>query len=633
MTLFSITLNNIKKNFKNYGAYFLSSSFSVFVVYLFIAILSSKNIQDELGDMKKFIIVFNIGSVMIVFFSAFFIWYSNAFFIKARKKEFATYMLLGMSKKQVAKLSFYENFIIMILSLLTGIIFGLIFTKFFIMLLFFMIKTSSSVPFQWNTKALEVSILVFLIIFAVINLHGSILVRKSNLIDLFNASKKIERGLKVSFITFILSIVAVICLAYGYYVAVKKLGSNLYMAPKVVLMVVLGTILFFTSLTSLIIYLNKKNEKSLFKGTKLISTAQLYQRYKGNAGTLSIIAITTTIALCALVTCVGSYSKTADNSRYMRPFSIEYFNTNNADKIFQSTLSKHNEVSVKYRDNIELLKTKAIDPLRNQPWDFYIISQSEFDKINNHQGVNRKAGLANEKDCYFVQIQDFVTDKSALGKKAAVNIGKQSYEFNVTGTDIKPYVALDHFNETLVVKDNIFNEMKASVDKSDIVNITGWTLKNDFKAESFTADLAHSLNKENNLLTFYEHYKSGLKLLGMMAFIGLFIGLLFVTAAGSIIYFKMSMEAKEDKSKFITMSKIGVSKKEIKRAVSKELLLFFGVPLLIAAANTYPATLALSDMLQFKLIKIYMVILLVYAAVYCIYYFATLNSYMKTVTE
>jgi putative ABC transport system permease protein len=628
-----MTLRNIKKSYKNYLAYYVSSAFSVFVIYLFMSILNNKNIQDELGSAKKFIVLFNVGAVMVVIFSAFFIWYSNSFFIRSRKKEFATYMLLGMSKSQVARLNFFENIIVMVFSLFTGILLGILFNKFFIMLLFYMIKSSAAVPFQWNLKALKVCTVVFLAIFLLITLHGTFLIRKSSLLELFNAAKKVERGLKVSVITFIFGIAAIVCLAYGYYIAVDKLALNLLKAPIVVALVVLGTVLFFTSTTSIVIHLNKKNEKGLFKGTKLITTAQLYYRYRGNVGTLSIIAVCTTIALCALVTCVGSYSKTEENSRYMRPMSVEYYNASGADKAFQDTLSKHSEVAVTDKDNLELLKITTIDPLLNMDMDFYVVKQSEFDKINQHENIDRKSELKGDEDCYFIQVQNFVTDKKALGKKMNLAVGKQNYSFNITGTDIKPFISMDHFRETIVVKDSIFNKMKTDIDKANIANITAYKLNNDFKAESFINDLSKVLPKECDMLTFYDHYKDGLKVLGIMAFIGLFIGLIFITATGSIIYFKMTMEAREDKDKYTVLSKIGVSRKEIKGAVSKELILLFGAPLIIAVVNSYPATVALEKMLSLKLMQSYIIIVMIYAAIYCIYYFVTLNSYMKSISE
>jgi putative ABC transport system permease protein len=498
------------------------------------------------------------------------------------------------------------------------------------MLLFVLIRTPAEVPFQFSLKALKISLEVFIAIFTLTILHSSALIRSSNLIDLFNASKKVERGIKVSFITFIMGVVAVISMGYGYYIALKKLSTNINFIPLVVFLVVLGTILIFTSCVSVMIYISKKNEKSLFKGTKLISTAQLYYRYKGNVGTLSIIALASTVALVALVTCVGTYSKNEENSRYMRPYSIEYYNINDGDNVFDAVLKKHSEVSVKYKDNIEMLKTEISDPVSSVKQDFYIMGESEFNTANKHENVDREANLKAE-ECYFIQIQNFGTNEKALGKNVAFKLGNEDYSLKIAATDMKPFIGMDHFNETIVVKDSVYNDMKAKGGNAKVVNITGYVLDNDFKAESFIKELNGKFSKDSNLLSFYDHYKDGLKLLGMMAFIGLFIGILFITATGSIIYFKMNMEAREDRSKFIMLSKIGVSRKEIKSGVAKELLLLFGAPLVIAAANTYPASVALGGMLAMNMIQSYIIIVILYAAVYCIYYFLTLNSYMKAI--
>ena len=94
MTLISMAVNNIKKNFKNYWAFFISSTFSVFALYLFMSIINNKDVKLQLGDIKSSMGLFVIAAYMIAAFSAFFIWYSNSFIIKSRKKEFATYMLL-----------------------------------------------------------------------------------------------------------------------------------------------------------------------------------------------------------------------------------------------------------------------------------------------------------------------------------------------------------------------------------------------------------------------------------------------------------------------------------------------------------------------------------------------------------
>ena len=230
-------------------------------------------------------------------------------------------------------------------------------------------------------------------------------------------------------------------------------------------------------------------------------------------------------------------------------------------------------------------------------------------------------------------MQSFQANEEAVGKSININIGHEKYSLNIIRTDMKPFIALDHFKQTVIVKDNVYDNMKKNMNPSNILKITAFILSNDVNMDTLYSDLNKALPQESNMLTFYDHYQDGLKLLGMMAFIGLFIGILFVTATGSIIYFKMNMEAREDKNKFLTLNKIGVSKKEIKNAVSKELALLFGAPLLLAATNSYPATIALGKMLSLKMLDSYIVILLVYACIYCLYYFVTLNSYMKVINE
>jgi len=629
MILISMAVNNIKKNFKNYWAFFLSSTFSVFVLYLFISIINNKDVKNQLGDMKSMTILFVVGSYMIGGFAIFFIWYSSSFLIKSRKKEFATYMLLGMSQKQTVRLNFIENLITIVGAFCTGIALGLIFNKFFIMLLYVMMRVTGDVSFQISFKALTLCSIVFGVMFIIISIHSAMLIYRNNLIDLFNSSKKAEKGLKVSFLTVIISLLSIVFLGYGYYMAVRKLAANIIVGPIVVLLVVIGTILLFTSFTSLVIYINKKNEKSLFKGTKLISTSQLYYRYKGNVGTLSVIAVTTTVALCALITCFGLFDKAEENSRYMRPFSIEYTNgSTNTDKIFEDTLKNHNEISVNYKDTIEFLQVKS--PSIRFGYDtFLVLNESEFNKVDSHQKSDRKINLKKDTDCYFFQMSNFVADKSVIGQNIKLIGGDKEYNLKIADTDMKFFVAMDDSKPTFIVKDRVYSQLKRTISKANTYKITGYTLKNDFIAKDFIKDLKVKIPSENKLLTFYEHFTDGLKLMGMMAFIGLFIGLLFLTATGSIIYFKMSMEAQEDKDKFITLRKIGVSKAEIKRAVSKELMFLFGVPFIVATVNTFVASIPLGKMMAINITKEFIIIILVYAVLYGIYYLITLRTYIK----
>ncbi|MBW9147051.1 ABC transporter permease [Clostridium sp. CM027] len=633
MTLISMAVNNIRKNFKNYWTFFLSSTFSVFALYLFMSIVNNADVKVQLGEMKSCMSIFIIAAYMIAAFSAFFIWYSNSFLIKSRKKEFATYMLLGMSKKQVVTLNIIENLITIFGAFCSGICLGLIFNKFFIMLLYVMIRVTGDVPFQISLEALKFCSIVFGAMFIIISIHGSKLIYRDNLIDLFNSSKKAEKGLKVSFLTLIISILSLVFLGYGYYMAIRKVAADIRLAPLIILLVVIGTILFFTSFTSLIIYISKKNEKSLFKGTKLIYISQLYYRYKGNVGTLSVIAVTTTVALCAMIFCFGLLNQVEENSRNMRPFSIEYENgTNNTDKIFEDTIKNHKKVSVVYKDNMEFLKVKTKDYLLGSH-EFLVLNESKFNEINSHEKSDIKINLKNDRDCYFFQIAMAVTNKSVIGKEVKLMGGGSDYNLKITDTDMKYFMALDDSKPTFVVKDSVYSQIKNTISKENTYKVTGYILNNDFFSENFIKDLKSKIPSENKLLTFYEHFTDGITLAGMMAFSGLFIGLVFLTATGSIIYFKMSMEAEEDKNKFIILKNIGASKAEITKAISKELMILFGVPFVMATINSFAASIPIGKMVTINITKEFIIIILVYAVLYSIYYLITLKSYIKIISR
>ncbi|MCD2348755.1 FtsX-like permease family protein [Clostridium guangxiense] len=634
MTLCKMAVSNIKSNFKNYWAYFLSSSFSVFVLYLFISITYNKNVQNTLGKMKSSMILLKIGLGLVILFSVFFIWYSNSFFIKARKKEFATYMLLGISKKQVAFLNFFENLMITLMSFLSGIILGIVFNKFFIMLLFELMRTKGIAEFQFSLKAFDSSFIVFTIIFCIISIHGHFVISRSSLIDMFNASKKIEKGLKISMLTLAMSVVSFIFMSFGYYLAIKKLGDNIILAPKVVLLIVIGTILFFTAITAVIINIMKKNEPYIFKGIRLIPISQIYQRYRGNVGSLSIITVTTTIALCALLFCFGGFNKSIENARNLCPFSVEYVNGNqNSDKIFNDALKEHKEVSVKNKAVINFVIVTANGPFYNNKSDVSILNQSKFNKINSYEGVNRKVNL-NDNECYYVALDTMSGNpKGNINKNISFKFGNKDYNLNITNSDTKNFIAIDHCREIVIVSDKVYKNIKRVARAGNFFNVTGYILKNDFRAEKFTNELQRDMPKEDSLATFYEHYTSGMKIMGVLAFTGLFIGILFVMATGSIIYFKMSMEAKEDKKNFMILRKIGVSKHEIKKAVLIENLILFGVPFLLASLNTYAASFSISKLMELKIVKEYVIIMLAYLFIYSIYYLITVKDYLRTVNE
>lgn len=632
--LFKLASKNVKKNYKSYLTYFLSVTFAVMMVYLFLAIFYNPSVNESVGNDKKFMTIFSIASIITIFFSAFFIWYSNSFFVKSRKKELATYMLLGMSRFDVFLLMLFENIIITIVSFGMGIFMGVLFSKFFIMILIALMKVNVNIKFRFEFKALMTSVKAFALIFAVVSIHSAALVYRYKLIDLFNAAKKRERAPKASVVTALLSVVSIIAIGYGYYLALtegnKATSLNLY--GEFMILIIGGTFMLFYSTVIFFIHLKRKNKVNYYKGTNLISTTQLLYRYKGNAGSLAIISILSAVALTAMCFCYSFYSKVAEATKENRPFSLQYISSEELNKKVETAINNNKEVSVKSKDDIKLLIGSIVYDKKEYPC--YIMGESQYNKLVEHENYGEKVNLVRDKEAFDIDAEytEFQT-KMLANSIATVGLGNYKQSFTAKGSTIKRYISIETFLQTFVVKDSVFSEYEKNASKDKIINIRGYELSDDMKAGTLVSTLNKVIPKENQFTSYYTQYEDSFKAVAVMLFIGVFMGMLFLLATCSIIYFKQIVEASEDKYRYAILSKIGLNNKEIKYAVMKQLLLVFGLPLLVSAGHSYVASRLFGQMFHANLTTEYLLVLLVYSILYLAYYFLTVRSYTKIVTQ
>lgn len=651
--LFKLALGNIRRSFTNYWAYFLSSAFSVFVFYLFLSVVYGKNAGGSVM-FQSTSVLFGIGAVLAAMFAAFFIWYSNSFFIKSRKKEFATYMLLGMSKRQTMRLSFLESFGILALAYATGIVAGILLDKFLIMLLYATMQVQVAVPFEINLQALSICSYVYGGVFILVLVHSAWLLRKNNLIELINASRKSEKGMKVSPFTYVVGLLAVFFLGSGYFLAFSQ-GLQIILWPVVVLFVCIGTTLLFTGLATLFFHFARRNEASLYRGTRLVTVSQLMHRYRGNVGALSVIAITTSVALCAVLTCCGVFGKTAESTRTMHPFSVQYASSTQSDEIFNETVKAHPEIAVASRTDIKLKDARVtVGSGGKDDYSVYLISQTDYNNAQKALGHADLANLPDDNSCLYLQFFQNYSDKAPLAefmfKQLAVSAGGSELSLTVEQTSTRLFYSINSYVRTIVVRDGVYQNLRGAGVVE--LGLTGYMLQNDLVAGGFVGELLPKMNAQDEKMqqdisnmgngaarkkefgktdAYYTSYEDSLKALGVLMFVGVFIGLLFIAATGSILYFRMAMEATEDREKFALLLKIGMSVKELRAAVAKELAIVFGAPLVVAAANAFFASFPMEKVVGIGMKDIYFMVLAVYALLYGAYYLLALNKYIKTV--
>ena len=399
------------------------------------------------------------------------------------------------------------------------------------------------------------------------------------------------------------------------------------------MLIVGGTIALFYSGVIYFINLHRKRKNSYYKGTNLISTTQLFYRYKGNAGSLAVIAILSAVALTAMCFAYGWYAKTAEESRENRPLSLQYVRSDrNLDSKISSIIDNHKEVSVKSVDNIKVLSVDGHYNIYNDLVQSYVVSESQYNDLLKHEGISEKIHLNSTKDVFVVEMAVSKTDK-LKNSIVTVQAGGYKQDFKVKDSTVKFYIALDMLKETVVVKDSVFEQIEKSSEGQNIINVRGYMLNNDMKAVSLVKELRAEVPKENLFFSYYEQYESVFKVGAVMLFIGIFLGTLFLLATGSIIYFKQVVEASEEKYRYDTLMKIGISKEEIKFAVMKQLIVIFGLPLVVSIGHSFVASQLFGQIFHDSLSNQYFVVLLAYVVIYLGYYFITVKSYTKIVTQ
>ncbi|MCM3537573.1 ABC transporter permease [Priestia endophytica] len=641
MSLFSIARKNMRKNFKNYFLYFTSLIFSIVIYFTFISLKYDKTIQATSDSSTKISSAFNGASVILIIFVAIFIWYSNTFFTRKRKKEVGLYALLGVRKKQIGRMLFYENFIMGIGALFVGIILGTVLSRFFVSLLMRIMGYEVLGNFEISFSAVINTVIVFLIITLIASFQGYRLVYRFQLIELFRADQEGEKEPKASFFIALLSLILI---GIGYWLALQNLLKSevwktlgFMMTPFVILVtVILGSYLLFNTLSLYVLKLVKKNKSYAWRGSNLIGVSQLLYRIKGNARMLTIISILSATTLTAVGTAYSFYYNNKSNVEINDPNSMMFKNEDESKaKIVQDLIYQNKDHKVVYHKQISTLEPKGdITDLKNTlPFNtlmYTVISSTDFNELAKEQKRKDKISLKGDEaavlePAYF----EGVTPKY-VGSTVSLKGNEQVRD--ITFTKLKKYNVLNSYTAgaTVVVSDDMFAQL-AKNEKQ--INMEVYEITDEDHAKQLTERINAVLADNAQFSSFYEDYASGLEAAGLMIFMGGFLGLVFLAATGSIIYFKQLAEANADRSRYVVLYKIGVDKRQIKKTIAKQQAFIFTLPLIVGIAHCSIALTALSKLLQTNLVVPVLICISAYAFMYVLYYILTVNSYYKIVMK
>ncbi|HDR4724526.1 ABC transporter permease [Bacillus cereus group sp. Sample62] len=635
MTFRQFAFNNIFRNKRTYAAHFLSSAFSIMIFFTYALLLFHPDLQGELKSTSATIsaygtLGFSVSQGLIFVFSFFFILYSVSSFLKTRKKEFGILMMQGMSMRQLKKLLLIENMLIGLGSICIGIFIGLIFSKLVLLISASVLMINNGLPFYIPVQAVFLTVITFLFLFLIVSLFTFKMVKVTELVELIQAEEKPKPEPKSSIL---LSLFSLISIGYGYILVFRFIPSYSFITLGMgVILVIIGTYFLYTQCSVYILHLVKRSESFFLKRTNILTFSELIYRMKDNATMFFIVSIVSAVAFTAIGTTAAIGNR--DLVRMTNPYTFLYGSFEN-DKVLNKNLSiikKHlSDANIPYR----MASSSYIYTESN----VNIMKLSEYNDLAKALGYQQETI---EKEDEIILIPGVVSQKQEFKngeykKNIEVIQGDWTKTFHVKKA--VENLVLPHNSRSIyiAVQDQVYDGIPFT---SDPVN-----QDSPFRTYGFVVDDWMKTKKISNELisTFEEDMREGnfqfraltIDLLsakqtnGLLLMASVLVGIVFFTFAASFIYFRLYTDLDRDQQQYKMISKMGLSKRELKKVVTRQLVLMFFLPIIVAVIHTVVAYMALQQLVDFSILNSSIMILISFICIQVLYFFITRWRYLQ----
>lgn len=659
-----LAANNIKKNAKTYIPYLITCILTVAMYYIMESLSGNDGLKNIYGS-SAVTTTLNLGSQITAIFAFIFLFYTNSFLTKNRKKEFGIFNILGMEKKHIAKVIAYENLYVVIISIGLGFLTGIMLDKLMYLIIAKIVKAEIALGFYISKEAVFHTIILFGILFLLIFLNSLRMIHLSKPIELLKGGNVGEKEPKAKWF---IAILGLGCLGTGYYISltVENPVSALNLFFVAVILVVIGTYLLFTSSSIAFLKLLKKNKRYYYKTNHFISVSGMIYRMKQNAVGLANICILSTMVLVMVSSTASLIIGTEDLIMNRYPYEIAVYNDKNNNENNEKILNIVKEITKKENKNIKKeIKYSSLEfaAVFDGKDTFSVNSDYNLDNINSF------------KNLFFITAKDYSNfigrDIKLAEDEVIIYSNREKYNenkdyFKLFGKTYKIIDRTDEFVENgmisanitsthgIVVKDisvikELYEKQKEVLKDaaSDIefycgIDIGGskdeqkalfTKIKNEIDAHSKELGSCTTECREFKRNDIYGLY-------GSLFFLGMFLGLLFTMATVLIIYYKQISEGYEDKKRFEIMQKVGMSNQEVKSSIRSQVLTVFFLPLITAGihvAVAFPIIRKILLMLSLTNTKLYVICtmssFLVFALIYGFIYLLTAKVYYKIVKK
>lgn len=642
MTFQQFAFNNIMRSKRTYAAHFLSSTFSVMVFFIYALLLFHPSLQGELASTSKTMgklatTGMQISQYLIFIFSFFFLLYSVSSFLKTRKKEFGILMMHGMTPSQLNKLIFLENMLIGIASVAFGILIGLIFSKLLLLLSANILAIDNGLPFYIPIKAIFMTAGAFLILFLFISLFTSKMVKVNNLIELMRSEEKPKPEPRASKGLALLSLV-LIGLGYGF-VFYFTIGRD-FDKPQYLFMgvgcVIVGTYFLFSQLSVYVLRVLKKKDSVFFNKTNLLTISELAYRMKDNATMFFMLAIISAVAFTGIGTCLAMGNKGL--IEMTNPFAFTYTSTNeNQHEEEHVAEIKKQLTASKFSYHVEAISPKFTEN------NYTLIKLTEYNRFAKLFGREAET-LDNDQEIILVPTSVTQKEKYAKGKgiPPQLDIAQGNSDLTLKVKKAIPHLTLPiQKSATIVVSDSLYDKFpNIDTEYGPIVKtLYGFLVENWEKTKMITKNLEAQLentemvNPTHSFESLYSEWISSKQKNGVLLIVSVLVGIVFFTFAASLLYFRLYADLEREQKQYEMIAKVGLSRKELKKIVTRQLILMFFLPILLAIIHSGVAFMALQRLVDFSVLKTSIIIFLAFLFIQSVYFFTVRWRYLQKLSK
>ncbi len=650
--------DNMRKNGKTYTPYLVTCILTVAIYYIVKSLSLNPGLGNMVGSTYLNETMF-LGSCVIGIFAFIFLFYTNSFLMKRRKKEFGVFNILGMEKKHISRVLAWESVYTALISLVLGLGLGIALDKAMYLVINKVIGGDSPLGFFLSLESVRGTAALFAVIFLLICLRAVGQIQISDPIALLRAGNEGEREPRTKWF---LTLGGILALAAGYYIAltVKNPIASLVLFFVAVILVIIGTYLLFTAGSIALLKSLRKNKRYYYRTKHFVSVSGMIYRMKQNAVGLANICVLSTMVLVMVSSTTSMMVGMEDMVRERYPEDVMvYFAPGGVEgnaagvetaRALQKEMGLEGKRETAYAylvfpglregDVFVVGKEYALDVLDNIV-NLFFITLADYNASMGEEKTLEKGEvlLYANRDDFDSSTLRLMDREYQVKEKLDSFVGNGILASNIASTYFIVVPDMDTLRE-------IYEKQKELLElyANDVRQVYGFDTDADKERQSaFCSALQERLSQSGMSARVENRASEKTSIVGLYSgffFIGVFLGVLFVMATVLIIYYKQISEGYDDKERFEIMQKVGMSREEVKASIHSQVLTVFFLPLMVAGIHVAAAFPMISRLLElFNLLNTSLYVactaicFLVFAGMYVMIYGLTAKTYYRIVSR